>query len=153
MRDLIIHPNRHARVSDYEMWSGPQPGRHVQQLCHREVACAFTNTGGMENRGRMCVSWLVCPRIACLGWPQSVSSTGGILSTSQARQISRNTQQATLDFNGHASRLEHRTYGNAADRTIRGGATIYGDKGTLTTKWMGDDSSADAQPAIHKDVT
>jgi predicted dehydrogenase len=66
-----------------------------------------------------------------LGWPKSVSSTGGILVQKQSRSNISDTQTATFDFPEFPVVWTHRTYGASADPEYPWGATIYGDKGTL----------------------
>ncbi len=66
-----------------------------------------------------------------LGWPRSVSSTGGILIQKDAKANISDTQSATFDFEEFPIVWQHRTWGHPADPAYPWGATIYGDKGTL----------------------
>jgi len=89
-----------------------------------------------------------------LGWPQRISSSGGILVQKNAQSNIADTQAATFDFGDFPVIWEHRTYGHPADPKYPWGATIYGDRGTLKCSVM----SYDFEPLgngkpIHKDVT
>jgi predicted dehydrogenase len=82
--------------------------------------------------GDMCVHMLDAVRWMCgLGWPKSVSSTGGILVDTDARSTTPDTQSATFDFNEFPVVWQHRSYGRANDIDYPWGATIYGSEGTL----------------------
>ncbi|HEY5915355.1 MAG TPA: Gfo/Idh/MocA family oxidoreductase, partial [Verrucomicrobiae bacterium] len=66
-----------------------------------------------------------------LGWPTSVSSTGGILIDRASKANISDTQNATFDFGDIKVVWTHRTWGEAPDPRFPWSATIYGDKGTL----------------------
>ncbi len=139
---------------DYEMWTGPAPMRPYNKLCHPRSWRAFMEYGnGIV--GDMCVHMLDMTRwMLDLGWPQSVSSTGGILVDKASKANITDTQHATFDFNGLPVVGQHRSYGTAADPQYPWGATIYGDKGTLKLSVMGYDFiPMDGKPPVHKDVT
>jgi predicted dehydrogenase len=124
---------------DYEAWTGPAPLRPYDApkynggdpLPHRGWWRAFYEYGnGIV--GDMCIHMLDMVRwMYGLGWPKSVSSTGGILVQKQARSNISDTQTATFDFPEFPVVWAHRTYGASADPEYPWGATIYGDKGTL----------------------
>jgi predicted dehydrogenase len=106
--------------------------------------------------GDMCVHMLDMIRwMLKLGWPKSVSSTGGILIQKDSMATTPDTQLATFDFGDVKVVWQHRSYGHPADEKYPWGATIYGDKGTLKAGVFGYDfipMEKGAQP-VHKDVT
>jgi predicted dehydrogenase len=126
---------------DYEAWTGPAPLRpydappypdaNGDPLPHRRWWRAFMEYGnGIV--GDMCIHMLDMVRwMFELGWPKSVSSTGGILVQKEARSNISDTQTATFDFPEFPVVWTHRTWGEAVDRDYPWGATIYGEKGTL----------------------
>jgi predicted dehydrogenase len=116
---------------DYEMWTGPAPMRPYNSLVHPRRWRAFMEYGnGIV--GDMCIHMLDMVRwMLDLGWPKSVSSSGGILVQKESKANISDTQQATFDFGDLVVNWEHRTYGHPADSAYPWGATIYGDKGTL----------------------
>ncbi|MCC2670089.1 MAG: oxidoreductase domain protein [Armatimonadetes bacterium] len=116
---------------DYEMWTGPAPMRPYNSLIHPRRWRAFTEYGnGIV--GDMCIHMLDMVRwMLDLGWPASVSSSGGILVQKNSKANISDTQSATFDFGDLKMVWQHRTWGEAADPKVPWGATIYGDKGTL----------------------
>lgn len=123
---------------DYEMWTGPAPLRPYTELCHPRSWRAFMEySNGIV--GDMCVHMLDMVRwILDLGWPNSVSSTGGILVDKASLANTTDTQHAVFDFDDLQVVWQHRSWGHAADPEYPWGATIYGDKGTLklsVQKW------------------
>jgi predicted dehydrogenase len=137
---------------DWDLWTGPAPMRPYNRIVHPRGWRAFMEYGnGIV--GDMCIHMLDMVRwMLDLGWPDSVSSTGGILVDKQSRANITDTQSATFDFGGMPVVWEHRTYGHAADPKYPWGATIYGDKGTLKLSvWGYDFIPMNGQP-IHKDV-
>jgi predicted dehydrogenase len=138
---------------DYEMWTGPAPMRPYNKLCHPRSWRAFMEYGN-GIIGDMCVHMLDMTRwMLDLGWPQTVSSSGGILVDKASKANITDTQQATFTFNDLPVVWEHRTYGHASDPQYPWGATIYGDKGTLKLSVMGYDFIPMNGKPIHKDVT
>src|SRR6202012_2149764 len=84
--------------------------------------------------GDMCVHMLDMVRwMLDLGWPTTISSVGGILVDKKSRANITHTQEASFDFGDLKVIWQHRSWGAPPD-PIRHpwGATIYGDKGTLT---------------------
>ncbi|MCC6539750.1 MAG: Gfo/Idh/MocA family oxidoreductase [Bryobacterales bacterium] len=140
---------------DYEMWTGPAPMRPYNELVHPRRWRAFMEYGnGIV--GDMCIHMLDMVRwMLDLGWPKSVSSSGGILVEKNSKANISDTQTATFDFGNLKVIWNHRTYGHPPDPAYPWGATFYGDKGTLKTSVM----SYDYLPfekggqAVHKDVT
>ena len=116
---------------DYEMWTGPAPMRPYNSLVHPRSWRAFTEySNGIV--GDMCIHMLDMVRwMLELGWPKSISSSGGILVQKDSKANISDTQTATFDYNEFPILWQHRTYGQAPDQEYPWGATIYGDKGTL----------------------
>jgi predicted dehydrogenase len=138
---------------DYDMWTGPAPMRPYNSLVHPRRWRAFTEYGnGIV--GDMCIHMLDMVRwMLDLGWPQRVSSSGGILVDKQSKANISDTQVATFEFGDLPIVWEHRTWGSAPDPKYPWGATIYGDKGTLKASVNGYDfiPLGKGEP-IHKDV-
>jgi predicted dehydrogenase len=139
---------------DYEMWTGPAPLRPYNELVHPRRWRAFMEYGnGIV--GDMCVHMLDMVRwMLGLGWPKSVSSSGGILVDKESKANITDTQTATFDFGDLKIVWNHRTWGRSPDPDYPWGATFYGDKGTLRAGVMGYDFVPEGGgAAIHKDVT
>jgi len=82
--------------------------------------------------GDMCVHMYDMVRwMLDLGWPQQISSAGGILVDPESIANISDTQTATFDHGDMTVVWQHRTWGDAPDPKYSWGATIYGDKGTL----------------------
>jgi len=140
---------------DYETWTGPAPMRPYNELVHPRRWRAFMEYGnGIV--GDMCIHMLDMVRwMLDLGWPKSVSSTGGILVDKASKANISDTQTATFDFGDLKVVWQHRTYGHPPDPKYPWGATFYGDKGTLKASVMSYDFTPmekGVQP-VHKDVT
>ena len=142
---------------DYEMWTGPAPMRPYNSLVHPRSWRAFMEYGnGIV--GDMCIHMLDMVRwMMDLGWPVSVSSSGGILVERQSKANISDTQTATFDFNDLKVVWQHRTWGQAPDPdpNYGWGATFYGEQGTLKASVYGYDytpAAKGAQP-VHRDVT
>jgi predicted dehydrogenase len=140
---------------DYEMWTGPAPMRPYNELTHPRRWRAFMEYGnGIV--GDMCIHMLDMVRwMMDVGWPTSVSSTGGILVDKESKANISDTQCATFDFPEVKVVWQHRSYGHPPDPDYPWGATFYGDKGTLKTSVFRYDFipiEKGAQP-IRKDVT
>lgn len=116
---------------NYEMWAGPAPKLPYTKLIHpRRWRVFMEYSNGIM--GDMCVHMLDAVRWMCgLGWPESVSSTGGILVDTEALSTTADTQSATFDFPEFPVVWQHRSYGRANDIDYPWGATIYGSEGTL----------------------
>jgi predicted dehydrogenase len=139
---------------DYEMWTGPAPMRPYNQWVHPRGWRAFMEYGnGIV--GDMCVHMLDMTRwMMDLGWPRSVSSSGGILVDKASKANISDTQSATFDFGDVKVVWEHRSWGQSPDPKYDWGATFYGDKGTLKASvYSYDFTPASGGAAIHKDVT
>lgn len=138
---------------DYEMWTGPAPMRPYNELVHPRRWRAFMEYGnGIV--GDMCIHMYDMVRwMLDLGWPKTISSSGGILVEKNSKANISDTQGATFDHGDLQVVWQHRTYGHPADPKYPWGATIYGDKGTLKLSV----NSYDFEPfgggeKIHKDV-
>ncbi len=140
---------------DYEFWTGPAPMRPYNELVHPRRWRAFMEYGnGIV--GDMCIHMLDMVRwMMELGWPKSVSSTGGILVDKKSKANITDTQSATFDFGDLKVIWQHRSWGSAPDPKYQWGATFYGEKGTLKTSVYSYDFIPEEKGAssIHKDVT
>ncbi|MEM1071186.1 MAG: Gfo/Idh/MocA family oxidoreductase, partial [Planctomycetota bacterium] len=83
---------------DYEAWTGPAPMRPYNALVHPRSWRAFMEYGnGIV--GDMCVHMLDMVRWQLeLGWPDRISSTGGILVDTESKANISDTQTATFGF-------------------------------------------------------
>jgi predicted dehydrogenase len=138
---------------DYEMWTGPAPMRPYNRFVHPRGWRAFMEYGnGIV--GDMCVHMLDMTRwMMGLGWPKSISSSGGILVDKASKANITDTQTATFDFGDVKVIWNHRSYGAPPDPKYPWGATFYGDKGTLKASVMSYDFIPMKGDAVHKDVT
>jgi predicted dehydrogenase len=139
---------------DYEMWTGPAPMRPYNPLVHPRRWRAFMEYGnGIV--GDMCIHMLDMVRwMLDLGWPERVSSTGGILVQKDSKANIADTQEATFDFGNLKVVWQHRTWGQSPDPKYPWGATFYGDKGTLKASVNSYDFTplGGGEP-VHRDVT
>jgi predicted dehydrogenase len=139
---------------DYDLWTGPAPLRPYNSLVHPRRWRAFTEYGnGIV--GDMCIHMLDMVRwMLELGWPQRISSTGGILVDKTSKANISDTQTATFEFDNLPVVWQHRTYGHPPDPKYPWGATFYGDKGTLKCSVMSYDFTPFGRgEPIHRDVT
>jgi predicted dehydrogenase len=140
---------------DYEMWTGPAPMRPYNPLVHPRRWRAF-NEYGNGIMGDMCVHMLDMVRwMMGLGWPESISSTGGILVEKSSKANIPDTQEASFDFGNVKVHWIHRSWGAPPDPNYPWGATFYGDKGTLKASVMSYDYTplAKGEAPVHRDVT
>ncbi len=116
---------------DYEMWTGPAPMIPYCSLQHPRRWRAFMEYGnGIV--GDMCVHMYDMVRwMLDLGWPERISSSGGIFVDKQSRANISDTQTATFEHPELNIVWNHRSWGAAADPEYPWGAILYGDKGTL----------------------
>ncbi len=138
---------------DWEMWTGPAPMRPYNALVHPRRWRSFLEYGN-GIMGDMCIHMLDMVRwMLGLGWPQRISSTGGILVDKKSKANIPDTQTATFDFCDLTVVWQHRTWGDPPDPNYPWGATFYGDKGTLKASVMSYDyiPTGKGQP-LHKDV-
>ncbi len=116
---------------DFEMWTGPAPKKEYHRIMHPRGWRAF-NEYGNGIVGDMCVHMLDAVRwMLDLGWPKTVSSSGGILVDKQSVANISDTQNATFDFGDLKVAWTHRSWGEAPDPKYPWALVLYGDKGTL----------------------
>jgi predicted dehydrogenase len=139
---------------DYEMWTGPAPMRPYNALVHPRRWRSFTEYGN-GIMGDMCIHMLDMVRwMLNLGWPKTISASGGILVDNKSKANIPDTQTATFDYGDVKIVWGMRSWGEAPDPKYPWGATIYGDKGTLRAGVFGYDFTPvekGPQP-IHRDV-
>ena len=137
---------------DYETWTGPAPLRPYDGLPHRGWWRAFMEYGN-GIIGDMGVHMLDAARwMLGLGWPKSVSSSGGIFVHKGGKSNISDTQTALFDFGGPTVAWQHRTWGAAPDPKYSWAMTLYGDKGTLKASVMSYDFIPEGKgEAIHRD--
>lgn len=139
---------------DYEMWTGPAPMRPYNKIVHPRGWRAFMEyCNGIV--GDMCVHMLDMTRwMMDLGWPQRISSEGGILVDKAARANITDTQEVTFDYGNLQVVWTHRTWGSDPDSKYPWSATFYGDKGTLKASVFSYDYiPLDGSSPVHRDVT
>jgi predicted dehydrogenase len=116
---------------DYEAWVGPAPMIPYTSLIHPRSWRAF-NEFGNGIMGDMCVHMLDLVRWQLnLGWPNRISSSGGIFVDPQSLANISDTQNATFEFDDLNVTWNHRSWGEAPDPKLPWAAIIYGSKGTL----------------------
>lgn len=116
---------------DWDMWTGPAPMRPYNDIVHPRGWRAFMEYGN-GIMGDMCVHMLDTTRwMLDLGWPKTISSTGGIFVDKNSRANITDTQNATFHFDNMDVVWTHRAWGNSADQEYPWSAIIYGTKGTL----------------------
>jgi predicted dehydrogenase len=140
---------------DWEMWTGPAPMRPYNELAHPGRWRSFMEYGnGIV--GDMCIHMLDMVRwMLDLGWPKSVSSSGGILVDKNSKANTTDTQTATFDFGDLKVIWQHRTWGAMPDPQYPWAATFYGEKATLKASVLSYDYvplDKNAAP-VHRDVT
>ncbi len=116
---------------NWDMWTGPAPMRPYNKIAHPRGWRAFMEYGN-GIIGDMCVHMLDMVRwMLDLGWPKTISSSGGILVDKDSKANISDTQIATFDFGELPVVWTHRTWGSAPDPEYPWAGFIYGDKGTL----------------------
>jgi predicted dehydrogenase len=117
---------------DWEMYVGPADWRDYSPGIHprRWRDCREFSNG---QTGDLCVHLFDAVRYHLgLGWPKSVSATGGILMRSpDSRVNTHDTQTALFDYGDLQIVWTQRNWGENPDPKYPWGATLYGDKGTL----------------------
>src|SRR6478609_4751046 len=121
---------------DYEMWTGPAPLRPYDGLPHRRWWRTFMEYGnGIV--GDMCVHMFDTARwMLKLGWPNRISSEGGIFVQKEGKSNISDTQMATFEYDGFDAVWQHRTWGTPPDPDYPWAVFIYGEKGTLKASTM-----------------
>src|SRR3954470_2542251 len=83
---------------DYEMWTGPAPLRPYDMIPHERWWRTFMEYGN-GIMGDMCVHMLDTTRwMLGLGWPKSISSTGGIFVEKGGKSNITDTQVAAFQY-------------------------------------------------------
>jgi predicted dehydrogenase len=116
---------------DYETWTGPAPLRPYDGLPHTRWWRTFMEYGNgiigdMGIHMFDMVRWMLG-----LGWPKTISSSGGILVDKASKANISDTQTATFNFPDLPVVWTHRTWGAPPDPKYTWAAIIYGDRGTL----------------------
>ncbi|QDH80989.1 Gfo/Idh/MocA family oxidoreductase [Echinicola soli] len=138
---------------DYENWTGPAPLRPYDKLPHGSWWRAFMEYGN-GIMGDMCVHMLDTVRwMLDLGWPQKISSTGGIYVQKDGKSNIADTQTAIFEYNELNCIWQHRTWGNPDDPEYPWAFILHGENGTLKASVMQYDyiPHGDGEP-IHGDV-
>jgi predicted dehydrogenase len=131
---------------DWDMWTGPAPLRGYNKLVHPRGWRSFMEySNGIM--GDMCIHMFDMVRwLLDLGWPQRISSTGGIWMDKNSRANIADTQTATFDYDDSQVIWQHRTWGSPPDSEDQWGAILYGDKGTLKANvWRYEFESRDGE--------
>lgn len=138
---------------DYDMWTGPAPLRDYDGLPHRRWWRAFMEYGN-GIMGDMCIHMFDTVRwMLDLGWPNRISSTGGIYGSNPGKSNIADTQTAVFEYNGLNCVWQHRTWGTAADPEYPWSFKIYGENGTLCGSTMKYDFIPSGKgEKIHRDV-
>lgn len=138
---------------DYEMWTGPAPLRPYDGLPHVRWWRAFMEYGN-GIMGDMCIHMFDAVRwMLRLGWPKSISSTGGIYIDKIGKSNIADTQSALFEYDSLNCVWQHRTWGTPADPEYPWSFKIYGEKGTLCASTMEYDFIPEGKAEkIHKDV-
>ncbi|MCJ7468499.1 MAG: Gfo/Idh/MocA family oxidoreductase, partial [Maribacter sp.] len=139
---------------DYEMWTGPAPYRPYDGIPHKRWWRTFREYGnGIV--GDMCVHMFDTVRwMLDLGWPDRISSEGGIYVQKEGKSNISDTQTAVFEYPELNCVWQHRTWGNPADPEYPWSFKIYGENGVL----MGSTMQADFVPygedvkPVHFDV-
>lgn len=121
---------------DYEMWTGPAPLRPYDGLPHVRWWRTFMEYGN-GIMGDMCVHMLDTVRwMLKLGWPEKISSTGGIYVDKTGKSNIADTQSAIFEYKDLNCVWQHRSWGTPADPEYPWSFKIFGDKGTLSGSTM-----------------
>lgn len=117
---------------DWETYVGPAPWRDYNPGIHprRWRACREFSNG---QTGDLCVHFFdVVRHMLELGWPKSISASGGILMREPDTNINvHDTQTAIFDYGDMQVVWNQRNWGEKPDPDYPWGATLYGNKGTL----------------------
>ncbi|MFY0652427.1 MAG: Gfo/Idh/MocA family oxidoreductase [Cyclobacteriaceae bacterium] len=138
---------------DYEMWTGPAPMRSYDGLPHIRWWRTFKEYGN-GIMGDMCVHMLDTVRwMLDLGWPNKISSTGGIYVQKEGKSNIPDTQSAIFEYEELNCVWQHRSWGTPADPEYPWSFKLYGEKGTLSGSTMQYDfvPHKEGDP-IHQDV-
>jgi predicted dehydrogenase len=116
---------------NYDLWTGPAPLRPYNKLVHPRGWRGFMEYGN-GILGDMCVHMLDTARwFLQLGWPQRISSAGGIFVDAGSKANISDTQTATFEYPNLNVVWTHRTWGESPDPKYPWAVVLYGEKGTL----------------------
>lgn len=138
---------------DYEMWTGPAPLRPYDGLPHVRWWRTFMEYGN-GIMGDMCIHMFDTVRwMMKLGWPNRISSTGGIYMDKTGKSNIADTQSAIFEYDGLNCVWQHRSWGTPADPEYPWSFKLYGEKGTLCGSTMQYDFIPEGKgEKIHRDV-
>jgi predicted dehydrogenase len=138
---------------DYDMWTGPAPMRPYDGLPHVRWWRTFMEYGN-GIMGDMCIHMFDTVRwMLQLGWPNRISSSGGIFVDKTGKSNIADTQTALFEYDGLNCVWQHRSWGTPADPEYPWSFKLYGDKGTLSASTMQYDFVPEGKgEKIHKDV-
>jgi predicted dehydrogenase len=105
--------------------------------------------------GDMCIHMLDMVRwMMDLGWPKTISSSGGILVHKGRKANIADTQTIIFDYGDLQVVWQHRHWGRPPDPRYSWAATYYGDQGTLKASVYSYDFIPPGKgDPIHRDVT
>lgn len=139
---------------DYDLWTGPAPLRPYDGLPHLRWWRTFMEYGnGIV--GDMCVHMFDTARwMLGVGWPDKISSQGGIYVQKEGKSNISDTQTALFEYNDMNMIWQHRSWGTPADPEYPWALKIFGEKGTLAASVMQYDFTPVAKEAekLHADV-
>lgn len=140
---------------DWDRYVGPAPMREFNPSMHPRGWRDFREFSNGQT-GDLCVHFFDVTRYFLkLGWPRSISATGGTLMRDPNSGVSvHDTQTATFDFGNVEVVWNQRNWGASPepDPKHQWGATLYGDKGTLKLSVHGYDFMPNGGGApIHRD--
>lgn len=117
---------------DWETYVGPAPWRNYNPGIHPKRWRAFREFGNGQT-GDLCVHFFDLVRYFLkLGWPTTISATGGsIMGPQDPRINTHDTQTAIFDYPDVQVVWTQRNWGPNPDPQYPWGATLYGEKGTL----------------------
>jgi predicted dehydrogenase len=124
---------------DYDLWTGPAPLRPYDGPPHIRWWRTFMEYGnGIV--GDMCVHMLDTVRwMLDLGWPQQISSQGGIYVQKDGKSNISDTQSAVFEYPELNCVWQHRSWGAPADPEYPWSFKLYGENGTLAGSTMQSD--------------
>lgn len=121
---------------DYDLWTGPAPMRPYDGLPHVRWWRTFMQYGN-GIMGDMCVHMLDTVRwMLDLGWPQRISSQGGIYVQKDGKSNISDTQSAVFEYPELNCVWQHRSWGTPADPEYPWSFKLFGEKGTLAGSTM-----------------
>ena len=140
---------------DYEMWTGPAPMRPFNEMIHPRGWRQFMEYGN-GTIGDMGIHMFDTARwMLDLGWPKTISSSGGIFASKKGKANISDTQTATFDYGDMQVLWQHRTWGAPPDANDPHPwfVKFYGSEGTLKASIWAYDFVPNEGKSIHRDVT